>query len=149
MSVSGLQLAAAVSAVFLVGCAAPRSEWRPAGYYVTTQPVLGCDAFEGKAGTPMKQSAVLSLMLQRRLLTLLDQAASQDEKLRNDLEAHRDQLMCWYETPESDIQLSLGAFCDSPLEIEFHSRSAEWTLRSAELAIVECLPTGNARTRDR
>jgi hypothetical protein len=135
----------------LAACAVQRSEWRTAGYYVTNQSVLGCDSFEGKKGTATKQTAVLSLMLQRRLLALLDQSASQDESLQKQLDAYRDHLMCWYETPENDIQLSVGAFCDSPLRIEFHSHSGEWSLTSAERAIVSCPPpdTSLERTRGR
>jgi hypothetical protein len=90
----------------------------------------------------MKQTAILSLKLQRRLLALLNQSASEDEKLQKDLADYRDHLVCWYETPEKDIQLSLGGWCDSPLQIEFRQRSGEWSLVFAERAIVEC-PTPN------
>ena len=127
-------------ALTVVGCATPQTEWNPAGYYVTNQSVYGCDSFEGAKGTVMKQTAILSLSLQRRLLASLDHAASMDEALRKQLDEYRDHLMCWYETPEKNVELTLGAFCDSPLEIEFHARGEEWHVAFAERAIVECLP---------
>ena len=127
------------SAVLLfVGCTTPQSEWKPAGYYITDQSVYGCDSFEGKKGTVMKKTAVLSLSLQRRLLGLLDHAALADKGLLEELDNNRDQLMCWYETPEKDIELSLGALCDSPFEITFHPRGDEWIITSASRAIVMC-----------
>ncbi len=152
VTVTSRQLVSAIFTVVLVGCAVPKSEWKSAGYHVTNQRVLGCDSFEGKKGTAMKQTALLSLNLQRRLLALLNKSASEDEKLRKHLDDYRDHLMCWYETPDNDIQLSLGEFCDSPLEIEFRQHSGEWQLMFAERAIVECmlLPpnTSLERTRD-
>jgi hypothetical protein len=127
------------SAVLLVvGCAAPQSEWKPAGYYITERSVYGCDSFEGQKGTVMKKSAVLSLGLQRRLLGLLDHTASADKDLLKELDNYRDQLMCWYETPEKDIELTLGAVCDGPFEVTFHSRGEEWVVSSASRAIVTC-----------
>ena len=127
------------SAVLLfVGCATPQSEWKPAGYYVTDQSVLGCDSFEGEKGTVMKKTAVLSLSLQRRLLGLLEHTAAADKDLLQELDNYRDQLMCWYETPEKDIELSLGAFCDGPFGITFHPRGEEWVVSSASRAIVTC-----------
>jgi hypothetical protein len=136
---SGCDAATLATAVLLLaGCATPHSEWKPAGYYVTDQRAYGCDSFEGAKGTVMKQTAILSLSLQRSLLGLLDQAASKDPDLRKELDDHRDQLMCWYETPEKNVELSLGAFCDSPFEIEFRLRGGEWRLSSAARAIVHC-----------
>jgi hypothetical protein len=146
-----MQRFAAISAALLAGCTAPKSEWKPVGYYVTNQSVFGCDSFEGKKGTSAKRTAALSLKLQRQLLALLGQAASQDEKLQKDLDDYRNHLACWYETPEAGIQLSLGELCDGPLQIEFRERSGEWSLTSGERAIVECPPpsTSLERTRDR
>jgi hypothetical protein len=130
------------SAVLLfVGCATPQSEWKPAGYYTTDQRLYGCDSFEGTKGTAMKKTAVLSLNLQRRLVGLLDRTASADEFLRKELDNYRDRLMCWYETPEADIELSLGAFCDGPFQITFHPRGDEWIVTSASMAIVMCHST--------
>jgi len=151
LTAAPMQLFAVVSAAFLAGCAAPKSEWKAVGYYVTNQSVLGCDSFEGKKGTSVKRTAVLSLKLQRQLLALLGESASQDEKLQKDLDDYRDHLTCWYETPENDIQLSLGEFCDGPLQIEFRERSGQWSLTVGERAIVECLPpnTSLERTRER
>ena len=127
------------SAVLLfVGCTTPQSEWKPAGYYITDQSVYGCNSFEGKKGTVMKKTAVLSLSLQRRLLGLLDHAALADKGLLEELDNNRDQLMCWYETPEKDIELSLGAFCDSPFQINFRPRGEGWVISSASRAIVVC-----------
>jgi hypothetical protein len=127
------------SAVLLfVGCATTQSEWKPAGYYITDHFVVGCTSYEGKKGTVVKKTAVLSLSLQRRLLGLLDHAASADKDLLKELDDLRDQLMCWYETPEMDIELSLGALCDSPFEINFHPRGEEWIISSASRAIVMC-----------
>ena len=127
------------SAVLLfVACAAPQSEWKPAGYYITDQSIYGCDSFEGTKGTVVKKTAVLSLSLQRRLLGLLDHAASEDKDLLEELDNYRHQLMCWYETPEKDIELSLGALCDSPFEIDFHPRGEEWVISSASKALVMC-----------
>ena len=127
------------SAILLfVGCATPQSEWKPAGYYITDQSVYGCDSFEGTKGTVMKKTAVLSLSLQRRLLGLLDHATSADKGLLEELDNYRDQLMCWYETPEKDIELSLGALCDSPFRIYFRPRGEEWVISSASRAIVVC-----------
>jgi len=128
----------APAVLLFVGCATPESEWRPAGYYITDHLVVGCTSFEGKKGTVVKKTAVLSLSLQRRLLGLLDHAASADKDLLEELDNHRDRLMCWYETPEKDIELSLGALCDSPFEINFHPRGDEWIISSASRAIVMC-----------
>ena len=86
----------------------------------------------------MKKTAVLSLSLQRRLLGMLDRAASADEGLLEELDNYRDQLMCWYETPEKNIELSLGAFCDGPMRIAFHPQGEEWAIASALRAIVTC-----------
>jgi hypothetical protein len=135
------RLLAASAALLFVACATPRSEWKPAGYYVTDESVYGCDSFEGKEGTAVKHTAVLSLGLQRRLLGLLDHAASADKDLQKELDDFQERLACWYETPEKDIELTLGAFCDSPFEITFHPRGGEWIISSASRAIVEC-PTG-------
>ena len=131
---------AASAALLFVGCATPtpESEWRPAGYYITDHSVLGCDSFEGAKGTVMKKTAVLSLSLQRRLLVLLDHAASADEDLLKELDDRRDQLACWYETPEKDIELSLGELCDSPFRVTFHPRGEEWLVTGADRAIVLC-----------
>ena len=126
------------AALLFSACATPHSEWKPAGYYITDQRVYGCDSFEGAKGTSMKQTALLSLGLQRRLLGLLDQAASADNDLQKELDSFREQLMCWYETPEKDIELSLGALCDSPFQIIFHSRGEGWAVSSASRAIVMC-----------
>lgn len=127
------------SAVLLfVGCAAHQTEWKPAGYYVTTESVLGCDSYRGRKGVVVKKTAVLSLGLQRRLLALLDQAASTDKGLSEELGNYRDQLMCWYETPEKDVELKLGAFCENPFEITFHLRDEKWVISSASKAIVLC-----------
>ena len=129
------------SALALAGCATtPQSEWNAAGYYVANHAVFGCDSFEGRKGTVMKQSAILSLSLQRRLIALLERAASTDEALHQQLDDYRDQLMCWYETPEKDVQLSLGALCDGPLQIEFHPQGGEWKMVFAEQALVHCTP---------
>jgi hypothetical protein len=128
----------ACAALLFVGCAAPRSEWKSGGYYITDQSIYGCDSFEGKKGTVMKKAAVLSLSLQRRLLKLLDQAASADRSLLEELDNYRDQPVCWYETPEQDIQLSLGVFCDGPFRITFHARAEEWVITSASRAVVIC-----------
>ena len=84
----------------------------------------------------MNRTAVLSLSLQRRLLGLLDHAAGADKDLLQELDNYRDQLMCWFETPEKDIELSLGAFCDGPFRITFHPRGEEWVVSSASRAIV-------------
>jgi hypothetical protein len=128
-----------VPAVLLfVGCATPQSEWNPAGYYITDQSVYACASFEGAKGTVVKRTAVLSLSLQRRLLGLLDHTASADEGLLKELDSYRDQPMCWYETPEKDIELSLGAFCDGPFQITFHPRGDEWVVSSALGAIALC-----------
>jgi hypothetical protein len=124
--------------LLFIGCATPQSEWKPAGYYITDQAVLGCNSFEGRKGTVMKKTAVLSLNLQRRLLGLLDRAASADKGMLEELDNYRDQLLCWYETPEKEIQLSLGALCDGPFEITFHPRGEEWVISSASQAIVMC-----------
>jgi hypothetical protein len=132
----GWVLASAV--LLFVGCATPQSEWKPAGYYITDQTVYGCDSFEGQKGTVMKKTAVLSLSFQRRLLGLLDRAASADNSLLEELDNYRDQLMCWYETPEKDIELSLGAFCDGPFQIIFSPRGDEWVVSYALRAIVMC-----------
>lgn len=144
MSVTPARLAAALLAmtaeIVLVGCATPKSEWKPAGYYVTNRTIFGCDSFEGSKGTPVKQAAILSLQLQRRLLTLLDRAAATDEKLKEELDNYRDQPMCWYETPEKDVQLTLGSFCDGQFQLEFHRHDEEWGLISFGPALVECLP---------
>jgi hypothetical protein len=127
------------SAVLLfVGCAAHQSEWKPAGYYTTNQSVYGCDSFEGMRGTVVKKTAVLSLNLQRRLLGLLDHAASADKGLLEELDNYRDQLMCWYETPEKEIELSLGLQCDDPFRINFRPRGEEWVISSASRAIILC-----------
>jgi hypothetical protein len=127
------------SAVLLcVGCATSQNEWRPAGYYITDQSVYGCDSFEGKKGTVMKKTAVLSLGLQRRLLGLQDHAASADKDLFEELDNHRDQFICWYETPEKEIELSLGPYCDSPYRIKFGPRGEGWAVSSALRAIVLC-----------
>jgi hypothetical protein len=129
------------SALALVGCATTQqSEWNAAGYYVANNAVYGCDSFEGRKGTVMKQSAILSLSLQRRLIALLEHAASTDEALRKQLDEAQDQLMCWYETPEKEVQLSLGALCDSPFQIEFHPQGGEWKITFAERALVDCPP---------
>jgi len=129
----------ASAALLFAACATPQqSEWKPAGYYVTNQPVLGCDSFEGKEGTVMKKTAVLSLGLQRKLLALLDRAASADQDLLKEFDNYRDQLACWYETPEKDIELSLGELCDGPFQITFHPRGEEWVVSSALRAIVLC-----------
>jgi hypothetical protein len=128
----------AAATLLFAGCATPQSEWKPAGYYVTDQSVYGCDSFEGAKGTVMKRTAVLSVSLQRRLLALLDSAATADKDLLKELDDHRDQLVCWYETPEKDVELSLGFLCDSPLVITFHGRDAEWIVSSAGRAIVQC-----------
>jgi hypothetical protein len=140
-----------LTALTFVGCATPNSEWNAAGYYVANGSVYGCDSFESKKGTVMKQTAILSLSLQRRLLALLEHAVSADEALRRQLDEYRDHLMCWYETPEKDVELTLGALCDSPLEIVFHSQGGEWYMASAERAIVECqLPnTSPVHTHER
>ena len=104
------------SAILLfVGCATPQSEWKPAGYYITDQSVYGCDSFEGTKGTVMKKTAVLSLSLQRRLLGLLDHATSADKGLLEELDDYRDQLMCWYETPEKDIELQSRGTLRQPI----------------------------------
>lgn len=131
---------AASAALLFVGCATPtpQSEWKPAGYYITDHSVLGCDSFEGAKGTVMKKTAVLSLSLQRRLLGLLDYAASADEDVLRELDDHRDQLACWYETPEKDIELSLGEICDNPFQIIFHPRGEEWVVSGTFEAIVLC-----------
>jgi hypothetical protein len=121
-----------------VGCKTQQSNWNAAGYYVANHAVYGCDSFEGKKGTVMKQSAILSLSVQRRLTGLLERAASTDESLHKELDDARDQLMCWYETPEKNIQLSLWALCDSPLQIEFRPQGGEWHLASADRALVHC-----------
>jgi hypothetical protein len=86
----------------------------------------------------MKKAAVPSLGLQRRLLGLLDRAASADKWLMEELDNYRDELMCWYETPEKDIELSVGAFCDGPFRITFSTRGEEWVISSASRAIVMC-----------
>ena len=132
----------APAVLLFVGCATPQSEWKPAGYYITDQSVYGCDSFEGTKGMVMKKTAVLSLGLQRRLLGLLDDAASADKSLLEELDNYRHQLMCWYETPEKDIELSLGALCDGPFEITFHFRGEEWIVSSASMAIVMCHSAG-------
>ena len=124
--------------LLFVGCATPHSEWKPAGYYITDQSVYGCDSFEGKKGTVVRKTAVLSLSLQRRLLGLLDHAASADKGLLEELDNYRDQLMCWYETPEKEIELRLGTTCDSPFEIIFRPRGEGWVISSASRAIVMC-----------
>jgi hypothetical protein len=129
-------LASAV--LLLVGCATPQSEWKPAGYYITDQSVYGCDSFEGKKGTVVRKTAVLSLSLQRRLLGLLDHAASAEKGLLEELDNYRDQLMCWYETPEKEIELRLGALCDSPFQINYRPRGEGWVISSASRAIVVC-----------
>ena len=36
--------------------------------------------------------------------------------------------MCRYETPEKDIDLSLGALCDSLFEMHFHPLGEEWII---------------------
>jgi len=128
----------ASATLLVVGCATPQSEWKPAGYYITDQSVYGCDSFEGRKGTVMKKTAVLSLSLQRRLLGLVDHAASADKYLLKELDNHRDQLVCWYETPEKDVELSLGAFCDGPFRITFHPQGEEWIVSSSYTAIVTC-----------
>jgi hypothetical protein len=138
VTVTASQLVAAVSTALMVGCVAPKSEWNSEGYFVTNQSVLGCDSFEGKKGTAMKRTAILSFHLQRRLLALLEQSAAADEGLKKDLTEYRDHLACWFETPEGDIQLSLGEWCDGPLLIEFRHRSGQWSLTSALRAIVMC-----------
>jgi len=86
----------------------------------------------------MKKTALLSLSLQRRLLGLLDHAASADEDLQKELDDHRHKLACWFETPEKDIELSLGEICDSPFQITFHPRGEEWVVSDANRAIVLC-----------
>jgi len=125
-------------ALLFVGCATPQSEWKPAGYYITDQTIYGCDSFEGRKGTVVRKTAVLSLSLQRRLLGLLDHAASADKDLLKELDNYRDQLMCWYESPKKDIELRLGALCDDPFEITFHAQGKEWVVSSASRAIVLC-----------
>jgi hypothetical protein len=134
--------ALAPAVLLFIGCATSQSEWKPAGYYITDQSVYGCDSFEGAKGVVMKRTAVLSLGLQRRLLELLDHAASADKRLLEELDDYRHQLLCWYETPEKDIELSLGALCDGPFEITFHSRGEEWVVSSASMAIVMCHSSG-------
>ena len=124
--------------LLFVGCATPHSEWKPAGYYITDQSVYGCDSFEGKKGTVVRKTAVLSFSLQRRLLGLLDHAASAEKGLLEELDNYRDQLMCWYETPEKELELRLGAHCDSPFEIRFRPRGYGWDISSASRAIVMC-----------
>jgi hypothetical protein len=127
------------SAILLfVGCATPQNELKPSGYYITNQFVYGCDSFEGKKGTVTKKTALLSLGLQRRLLGLLDQAASADKDLLEELDNYRDALMCWYETPEKEILLRLGPHCDDPFEIYFRPRGEGWVLSFASRAIVMC-----------
>jgi len=128
----------APAALLFVACVTPHSEWKPAGYYVTDQSVYGCVSFEGAKGTAVKRTAVVSLSLQRTLLQLLDSTASTDEDLQKELDNYRDQLPCWYETPEKDIELGLGAYCDGPFEITFHPRDGEWVVSSASRALVEC-----------
>jgi hypothetical protein len=129
---------AAFAAVLFIGCATPQSQWKPAGYYVTDESIFGCDSYAGTKGTVMKKTAVLSLGLQRRLLGLLDHVASADNGLLKELDNTRDQLACWYETPEKNIELSLGAFCDSPFQIIFHPQSDGWSIVLASRAIVSC-----------
>jgi hypothetical protein len=121
-----------------VGCATRQSEWNPAGFYITDQSVYGCASFEGRKGTVVKKTAVLSLYLQSRLLGLLDHAASADKGLLEELDTYRAQLMCWYETPEKEIELRLGAHCDSPFEINFRRQGEEWVISFASRAIVLC-----------
>jgi hypothetical protein len=128
----------APAVLFFVGCVTPADDWKPAGYYTTDQSVYGCDSFVGTKGTVMKKTAVLSLGLQRRLLELLDHRASADNGLTEELDKSREQQMCWYETPEKEIQLSLGALCDSPFEITFLPRGEEWVVSSALRAVVMC-----------
>ena len=79
---------AASAALLFVGCATPtpQREWKPAGYYITDQTVYGCDSFEGAKGTVVKKTALLSLSLQRRLLGLLEHAASADEEVLREME---------------------------------------------------------------
>ena len=134
------QLVVVSAALLIVACATPRHEWKPAGYYVTNQRAYGCDSFEGKKGVVVKQTAVLALGLQRKLLGLLDQAASADKDLQKKLDYFREALLCWFETPEKDIELNLGAFCDGPFEVIFHARGEEWIVTSADWAIVTCSP---------
>ena len=130
----------ASAALLVVGCATPtpQSEWKPAGYYITDQTVYGCDSFEGAKGTVMKKTALVSLSLQRKLLGLLEHAASADKDLLSELDDHRDKLLCWFETPEKDIELSLGEHCDSPFLITFHPRGEEWLVTGASSSIVLC-----------
>jgi hypothetical protein len=137
VSIATIPVLASAMLLF-AGCATPRSEWKPAGYYITDQFVYGCDSFEGKEGTVMKKTALLSLGLQRRLLGLLDQAASADDSLLAELDNYRHQLMCWYETPEAEIELSLGALCEGPFRIAFRPQGDKWILSSASHAIVIC-----------
>lgn len=128
----------AIGSLLLVGCATPYNEWQPSGYYVTNEMVYGCDSFEGAKGTVMKKTAVLSLSLQRQLLDALNQAASTDEDLTKKLDEHRDNLLCWYETPEKDIELSLGTFCDAPYQVTFRQQGQKWTVVHGLQTIVEC-----------
>jgi len=127
-----------IAATFFVACTTPQNEWKSAGYYITDQSIYGCDSFEGKKGTAVKQTAVLSLGLQRKLLELLDHAASADTDLQKELDDFREGLMCWYETPEKNVELSLGAHCESPFQITFHPHGGEWSISSASRAIVLC-----------